>query len=93
MRAKRATFTFCVDKSSLKNSKNGPTWRVFENPKACGQTELPDMSVLKGQKLVEMPKLKNSNATFWMIFKHCVMGKFTVFETQSKKVSFRLTFF
>jgi len=32
---------------------------------------LPDRSVLIGQKLVEMPKLKNSNATFWMIFKHC----------------------
>ena len=21
-----------------------------------------------------MPKLKNSNATFWVIFKHCVLG-------------------
>ena len=42
-----------MDKSSLKNSKNGPIWRVFENPKACGQTELPDRSVLIGQKLVE----------------------------------------
>ena len=30
-RAKRATFTFWVDKSSLKEAKNGPIWRVFEN--------------------------------------------------------------
>ena len=36
LRAKRATFTFWVDKSSLK-----------------------------------MPKLKNSNQAFWIIFKHC----------------------
>ena len=33
----------------------------FWKPKACGQTELPDRSVLLGQKLVEnakMPKFK-----------------------------------
>ena len=30
-----------------------PFWRVFEKPKAIGQTELPDRSVLIGQKLVE----------------------------------------
>ena len=38
----RATFTFCVDKSSLKSAKNGPVWRVFENlklaVKQCYQT-------------------------------------------------------
>ena len=32
---------------------------------------LPDMALLIGQKLVKMPKLKYSNATFWVIFKHC----------------------
>ena len=32
--------------------KNGPFWRVFWKPKACGQTVLPDRSVLIGQKLV-----------------------------------------
>ena len=36
----------------------------FGKPEACGQTVLPDKLVLIGQKLVEMPKLKNSNATF-----------------------------
>ena len=30
----------------------------------CGQTVLPDRSILLGQKLVE-------SATFWEIFKHC----------------------
>ena len=32
----------------------------FLKPEACGQTVLPDRSVLIGQKLAE-----NSNATFW----------------------------
>ena len=31
-----------------------PNWRVFDNlNEACSQTVLPDMSFLKGQKLVE----------------------------------------
>ena len=30
----------------------------FRKPKACGQTELPDRSVLKGQKLVENAKIE-----------------------------------
>ena len=32
---------------------------------------LPDKSVLIGQKLAKMPKFKNSNETFWVIFKQC----------------------
>ena len=40
----------------------------FWKPKVCGQTELPDRSVLIGQKLIEN---SNSNSTFWMIFKQC----------------------
>ena len=42
----------------IKNAKNGPFWRVFEKSEACGQTVLPDLSLLKGQKIVKMPKLK-----------------------------------
>ena len=42
-------------------------WRVFQKTEACGQTVLPDMSVLIGQ----MPNFKNSNATFWVMFKQC----------------------
>ena len=56
MRAKRATFT-CGQKL-IKNGKNGPFLRVFEKPEACGQTVLPDRSVLIGQKLVENAKIQ-----------------------------------
>ena len=59
---------------------------TFWKPEACGQTVLPDRSVLIGQKLVENAKIKkincdilsnfqtmewNGNETFLMIFKHC----------------------
>ena len=47
----------------------------FWNPEACGQTMLPDRILWIGQKLVEMPKCQNSNATFWVIFMHCVAEK------------------
>ena len=44
----------------------------FWKPKACGQTVLPDRSVLIGQQLVENAKSeKNPNATFWVISKQC----------------------
>ena len=38
----------------------------FWNNEACCQTVLPDMSIQIEQKLVEMPKLKKSNETFWV---------------------------
>ena len=46
----------------------------FWKPEACGQTVLPERSVLIGNKLVETvenAKNKNSNATLWVIFKQC----------------------
>ena len=50
LRAKRATLTFWVDKSLLKCQK----WLIyFWKTEAWGQTVLPDMSDLTGQKLVE----------------------------------------
>ena len=52
----------------------------FLKPEACGQTELPDRSVLIRQKLVENAKIENSNATFWVV---------TVFENYSKKSHFQ----
>ena len=48
--------------------------QFFWKPETCGQTVLPDMSVLIGQKLVENDKIQNSNATFWVIFKQCKNG-------------------
>ena len=50
--ASKATFTFWVDKSSLKMQKNGVFWHVFKKV-------LPDRSLLKGQNWWKMPKLKN----------------------------------
>ena len=74
LRAKRATFTFWVDKSYEKCQK----WSIlasFWKPEACGQTVLPDRSVLIVQKLVENAKIKKSNATFWVIFKLCAFSQ------------------
>ena len=34
-----------------------------------------------------MPKLKNSNATFWVIFKHCEFVKVLQFETKMTKIN------
>ena len=41
----------------LKNALNGQFWRGFKKPEACGQTVVPDRSILIGQKL--MGKAKN----------------------------------
>ena len=46
-----------VNSELIKNAKNGPFWRVFKKPEACGQTVLPDRSILIGQKLVENAKI------------------------------------
>ena len=43
----------------------------FWKPKVYGQSVLPDRSILIGPKLAE--NAKNSNATFWVIFKQCEM--------------------
>ena len=41
----------------------------FWKSETCGQTVLPDMSVLIGQKLVENAKIQMRH--FWVIFKQC----------------------
>ena len=51
----------------------------FRKPEACSQTELPDRSVLIVKNWWKMPKLKNSNATFLLIFKHCVVVTTDIF--------------
>ena len=43
----------------------------FWKPEACGQTVLPDGQILSRQT---GGKCQNSNATFWVIFKHCDFG-------------------
>ena len=57
LRAKRALFIFWVDKSSLKMPKMfilANFWKL----KACGQTVLPEGSLLKGQKLMEKAQIQ-----------------------------------
>ena len=60
MRAKRVTYTFWVDKTSLKMQIKAQFWKY----EACGQTLLPDRLVLLQQRLI-MPKLKTSNGNVW----------------------------
>ena len=53
--AREAGYVYILSRQkSFKNAKNGPFFgEFFEKPEACGQTVLPDRSVLIGQKLVE----------------------------------------
>ena len=53
----------------------------FRKSGNCGQTVLPDRSILIGQNLVENAK----NATFWLIFKHCEKEKSAINEKKSPK--------
>ena len=57
LRAKRAVFTFWVDKSWLKMPKI-VNFGSFWNPEACGQTLLPDMSISIRQKLIKNAKFQ-----------------------------------
>ena len=61
LRVKRATLTHWVDKSALKMAR-------FWKPETCGQTVLPDRSILIEQKLVENAKIEKVSETFWVKF-------------------------
>ena len=63
----RATFTFCVAKSSLTMPKM-VNLASFWKPEAGGQTVLPDRSILIDQKLVENAKIEK--------FKWDILGYF-----------------
>ena len=55
--ASEASYVYNLSGQKLiKNAKNGQA--NFWKPEACGQTVLPDRSVLIGQKLVEIAKIK-----------------------------------
>ena len=51
----------------IKNAKNDQ-FGEFWKPEACGQTVLPDRSILKGQKLAENTKIQK--------FKCAILGDF-----------------
>ena len=55
--------------------KNGQ-FGEFLKTEFCYQTVLPDRYILIGQTLVKNAKIEiSTNATFWMIFKHCEVTK------------------
>ena len=59
--ASEASYVYILSRQKLiKNAQNSSFWRVFRKPEACGQTVLPDRSLLIGQKLVK-------NAPKWSI--------------------------
>ena len=63
--ASEASYVYILSRQKLiKNTKNG----LF-CLETSGQTVLPDRLVLTWQKIGG--KFKNSNATFWVIFKQC----------------------
>ena len=66
LRAKRATFTFWVDKISSKMPKMIHFDEFLKN-----QSLRPNSVTRQDKNLWEMPKFKPSNATFWVIFKQC----------------------
>ena len=57
--ASEASYVYILSgQKFIKMAKIGPFWRVFEKSEGCGQTVLPDRSVLIGQKLMENAKIK-----------------------------------
>ena len=57
--ASEASYVYILSgQKFIKNAKNCQFWRLFENLEACGQTVLPDRSLLIGQKLAENAKIK-----------------------------------
>ena len=55
--ASEASYVYILSgQKFFKNAKNSQFWRVLEN--LCGQTVLPDMSLLKGQKMVKNAKIQ-----------------------------------
>ena len=75
-RAKRATFTFWVDKSSLKEAKNGPIWRVFENLMLAVKQSYQTGQFKIGQKLVENAKIEKFKCDILGYFQTLCCGAF-----------------
>ena len=80
--ASEASYVYILSgQKFIKNAKNGSFWRV---PEACGQTELPDRSVLIGQKMKENAKIEK--------FKCDILGDFqTLCYTLLKKYDTKIS--
>ena len=65
--ASEASYVYILNGQKLiKNVKIGPFWRVFENLKLAVK-QLPDRSILKGQKLLENAKNQNGQNSHKLI--------------------------
>ena len=73
LRAKRATFTFRVDKSSLKMPKMVHFGEFLKTWSLRLNSVTRQVSFNRTKNGV---KCQNSNATFWVIFKQCVLSCF-----------------
>ena len=71
--ASEASYVYILSGQKLiKNAKNGPFWRVFENRKLAVKQCYQTGQFWKDKNWWKMPnKFKNSNVTFWVIFKQC----------------------
>ena len=90
--ASEASYVYILSvQKFIKNAKKGPfILASFWKPKACGQTELPDRSVLIGQKLVENAKFQMPNfGWFWNTVR--IVAKWDIFEAFSNTVLRRAT--
>ena len=87
LRAKRATFTFKVDKSSMKMPKKWSILASFWKPEHCVQTVLPDRSFLKRRNYQKKKKLSNHPKCriwlfeFWHFSPSIVLWKLTCLVT------------
>ena len=77
-----ASYTYILSLPKFSKNAKAQRWSnlaIFWKLEACGQTVLPYMSLLIGQKLVDNAKIKDSIATFWVIFKHCSVVIWDIF--------------
>ena len=72
--ASKASYVYILNRQKLiKNAKKWSILASFWKPEACGQTVLPDRSVLIGQKMVENAKIQK--------FKCDILGDFQTMWT------------
>ena len=74
LRAKRASFSLWMYKSSLKMPKF-VLFGQFLKTLSLRSNSVTRHVNFNRTKMVENAKIKNSNATFWVIFKHCAHAK------------------
>ena len=73
-----------------KNAKNGPFWRVFEKTWSLQSNSVTRQVSFNRTKIGG--KWQNSNATFWVIFKHCVGAWKIRFRYQMGNLGFFFNF-